>query len=150
MFTGIKLYAAVGLLVLLAGLASWGYIEHQRVEIADQKVLAVTKERDSLSAQLVQSEADKKQLVEEAKATDAIVSAQREKERTLENEKAQIWQQFDKAIKAAPKADQDCASRPLPPSVLDLLRDGPGDGDAVSKGQDPGKPATGLPENKPS
>ena len=146
MFTGVKLYAAIGLLVLIAGLAGWGYIEHQRAQIAEKDAEDFKRQRDDLRAVVVQDEKEKKELVDRAEATDAIVAAQRETERKLQDEKAQVWEQFDRVIASTPEADQGCARRDLPPSVSEWLRDdGPGGDHPVPAGQDPGKPSPAVP-----
>ncbi len=150
MFTGIKLYALLAALLAFVGLAGYGAYQHQSALAAQARVETVTHERDDLSAKLVQAEVEKAQLVQHQQETDAIVAAQRETERKLQDEKAQVWTQFDKLIHAQPKEDQDCATRALPNPVLEWLRDdGAGDGKPLPASQDPGKSPPGLPADKP-
>lgn len=151
MFSGIKLYAALGLLAVLLGLAGWGYIEHQRAQIAEgsvklaqQETKAAQKERDDLADQLGQSEKQNADLAKQKADLDAAIVAQQKRAQELEHEKAQVWEQFDKLVKSQPKADQDCAARPLPQSTLDWLRDEPPSSDALPKGASPAKPAAAV------
>ena len=146
MFTGIKLYAAVGLLVLLAGLASWGYIEHQRAEIADQKVLAVTKERNDLRDVVAQDEKDKKDLMAKNAALDKVNVAQRKRIEVLEDAKHQIEKQFEELARNLPSEDQACLARDLPDVIAIRLRDGPSGDNPNRAPTDPGKPPGVVPE----
>lgn len=148
MLSGIKLYASISLLVVLLGLAGWGYIEHQRAQIAEghvqlakQETKAVERERDDLADKLGQSEKQNADLAQQQRELDAAIVEQQKRTQELEHEKAQLWEQFDKLAKTEPKADQDCLSRPLPPSILQWLRDdGPAGSDALPKAANPAKP----------
>ncbi|HEY6028606.1 MAG TPA: hypothetical protein VIV09_17050 [Pseudolabrys sp.] len=150
--SGWRLYVLGAALLAFVGLSGYAAYEHQAVAGANKdtqleraKTLAVQKERDDLANKLAQEEVDKAGIIKERDSLDAIVVSQAARERKLQDEKAQVWEQFDKLIAAAPKADQDCAARPLPPAVSEFLRDdGPTGSHQDSPPKSPGSPDAAL------
>ena len=146
--SGWRLYVALGLVAAFIGLGGYAAFERQSAIAAHaerdterERVKRVTSERDDAIQRLTESEVEKAELVKRQEDTDAIVAAQRQHERKLEDEKALIWTQFDKLAKTLPQADQDCIARRIPDSVLEWLRDdGPADPDSIPKGPNPERP----------
>ena len=88
---GWRLYAAIGLLVAFAALGGYAAFERQsaiaataKVDLANERTKSVAKERDDALGKLKQDEADKADLNRRLTDLDAIVSAQQERERKLQ------------------------------------------------------------------
>lgn len=143
--SGVKGYAllAVGVLILvLAGAVALQYEEH-KADVAEKTSLEGS--LHTLQQSLAQSEADKAALIQKQKELDQAVKERDARMKALNDAKRKLADELDGLKKTLPAPDQDCFSRDLPPSVLDLLRDS-ADGYTDDHPADPGKPALPVPE----
>lgn len=126
MLSGVKLYVALGIgafILLLMGSVAFLWQVH-KTDIAD---LGLAKQAyKQISNALAESEADKADLARKAQALDEFLVAQRKRADALQLSNSKLADQLHALESTLPKADQDCATRPLPDSVLEWLRDGSG------------------------
>lgn len=130
-FSGVRLYALLGvgaLLVALSGAVAYLWQVH-KLDVAkreqDQRSI------DTLTQAIKQEEADKADLARKAQTLDGLLVAQRKRADALQISNSKLSDQLHALESTLPKEDQDCAARPLPDSVLEWLRDGSTDSNAV-------------------
>lgn len=132
--TGATLYVVGGLVLALAGVGGYAAYEHQAVGSAEKdtkieraKTVAVTKERDDFSARLVQGEIDKAALAKDNADLDSANQRLQKRAEALAHDRLTISAELDALKAKLSKEDQVCLDRPLPPSLIDFLRnDGAG------------------------
>jgi hypothetical protein len=127
MLSGIKLYAAIGLLVLIAGLGltAWGF--KNKAEAAQARLEQVTSERDRAIAAARDLEATNETLRLAAKILDDQLVAIRKREVELNAQKRALQTKLDAIARTLSEADQACLSRDLPDALAERLRNGSGD-----------------------
>jgi len=123
-FGGITGYAYLALgIVVLGLLGSVAFL--WEVHKADKADLALAKQAYSqISNALAQSEADKADLARQAQALDGLLAGQKKRADALQTSNSKLADQLHALQNTLPKEDQDCAARPLPPALLEWLRDG--------------------------
>lgn len=152
--TGATLYVVGGLGLALLGVSGYAAYEHQAVGSAEKdttiehgKTVAALKERDDFSVRLVQAEVDKAQLAKDNTDLDAANKKLQKAAKDLAHDKLAISAELQTLKAKLPKEDQVCLDRPLPPSLVDFLRDdGTGQESAgpLHQGPDPAVPPAGL------
>lgn len=122
MFSGVKLYALLGIgvvVVALSGSVAFLWQMHK----ADQASLALAKQNlETVSNALKQSEEDKALLARKARELDAAIKVRDQRAKELEAAKSKLTNELDVLRKTLPAEDQECLTRDLPSGIADLLR----------------------------
>ena len=152
--TGATLYVVGGLVLALAGVGGYAAYEHQAVgsaqkdtQIEHEHTQAAIKDRDDISARLVQAEIDKAQLAKDSADLDAANQRLQKRAKDLDHDRLAISAQLAAIETKLAKEDQVCLDRPLPPSLVDFLRDdgaGQAGGGPLPKAADPAVAPAGL------
>jgi hypothetical protein len=146
---GLYLYAAIGVLVVVSGLAAWGYYQKARAEQAVARVNEVIGQRDRAIAAAKANEEAARRLGELNAALNAAIVERDKRARALEEARRRIGKELDEIKATLSAQDQDCLSRSLPDPLADLLRGGPGDRDPDRAPASPGSPAGPVPHLEP-
>jgi hypothetical protein len=147
--SGVYLYAALGLLVVLSGLTAWGFYQKSRATAAEARVHEVTDQRDRAIAAAKANEEAARRLGELNAALNKAIVERDKRARALEEARRRIGRELDEIKATLSAQDQDCLSRSLPDPIADLLRLGPGDksGDRATEGSR--GPAGAVPNIQP-
>lgn len=145
--TGIYLYAALGVVVLVAGLsvAVWGY--RHKAAAAEARLDEVVGQRDRAIAAAKANEEAAKRLIQLNEALNAAIVERDKRAKALEEAKRQIARELHDLRRTLPQADQDCLDRPLPDALSEWLRLGPGDKPDDRAPAGSRKPADPVPAN---
>ena len=146
---GIQLYAALGVVVLIAGLsvAAWGY--RHKAAAAEARVHEVVGQRDRAIAAAKANEEAARRLAQLNEALNAAIVERDKRARALEEARRRIARELDEIKATLPQADQDCLDRPLPNALAERLRVGPGNPNAGGATASPGGSAGAVPDLKP-
>lgn len=120
---GVQLYALLGVLALVAGLAAWGFYQKSRATTAEARVHEVTQQRDRAIAAAKANEEAARRLGELNDALSAAIVERDKRARALEEAKRRIKGELDALKATLPEPDQACLDRSLPQSLIDRLRD---------------------------
>jgi hypothetical protein len=142
---GIQLYAALGVVVLIAGLsvAAWGY--RHKAAAAEARVHEVVGQRDRAIAAAKANEEAARRLAQLNEALNAAIVERDKRARALEEARRKIARELDEIKSTLPVEDQGCLSRDLPPPLADLLRGGPGNQPDDRGAASPGGAAGAVP-----
>jgi septal ring factor EnvC (AmiA/AmiB activator) len=130
-FGGITGYAYLALgIVVLGLLGSVAFL--WEVHKADAAEARASKQNLAfVTNALKQSEADKADLAREVERLNQAVKREQDIQAQLQKDKQALSRKLDELKPTLPKEDQSCLDRSLPAPLLDLLRDGPADSNAV-------------------
>jgi predicted negative regulator of RcsB-dependent stress response len=146
---GLYLYAAIGVLVVVSGLAAWGYYQKARAEQAVARVNEVIGQRDRAIAAAKANEEAAKRLIQLNEALNAAIVERDKRAKALEEARRKIGKELDELKATLSAEDQDCLSRSLPDPLAHLLRGGPGDRDPDRASASAGSPASPVPHLEP-
>lgn len=122
MFTGVKLYALLGvgaLVLALSGATAFLWQMHK----ADRAEIEVARQNlETVSNALKQSEEDKALLARKAKELDAAIRERDQRLKALNETKRKLADELDRLKSTVPAEDRACLDRDLPSGILDLLR----------------------------
>lgn len=145
-----RLYVVGAIVLAFIGAIGYGRYQYQRAEASDARMVLAIKQRDDLAGQLIQAEADKAALAKATEDLDAAIVARDQRAKELQHEIGKFKAELDSLKTTLPKEDQDCFDRPLPTSVLALLRDDGTDNshpnpETASTGSPPAQSASPVP-----
>lgn len=120
--TGVYLYAALGCLVVVSGLAAWGFYQKSRATQAEARVNEVTGQRDRAIAVAKANEEAAKRLKALNDALDLAIVERDKRAKALEEAKRKLKGELDALKQSLPAEDQGCLDRSLPQPLIDRLR----------------------------
>src|SRR5947208_2720294 len=130
MLTGVKLYAAIGILVLIAGLGLTCYGLYYKAKAAEARSHELEGQRDRAIAAVKAGEEANAKLRALSEALNAAIVERDKRAKALEDAKRRIGKELDEIKKTLDEADKACLDRSVPPAIDLRLRDGPDNPDA--------------------
>jgi soluble lytic murein transglycosylase-like protein len=118
---GLYAYLAIGAAVVAIG--GYAAYQYQRAEAADVRASMAQARAEQLGAALQSSEEENAKLKVATKKLDAALVERDRRARALEETKRKIQGELDAIRETLPAPDRECLDRPLPPAILERLRD---------------------------
>lgn len=122
MIGGLYGWAAIGLVV--AGLSGYGAYQKQRAEAATSRQEMAEGQRDRAIQLVKESEATVQAMRKANKWLNDAIDIRDKRAKELEAAKRKLKGELDEIKKTVPPEDQSCMDRPMPPAILDRLRNG--------------------------
>jgi chromosome segregation ATPase len=142
---GFYLYAAIGVLVLLA----ITYALYERGNAANARAEAAEKRAEQLAQEVTQANETIEVLTVAARVLDEQLVKIRDREAKLNVQKQKLQQEYDALTAQQSEADKACLDRDLPDAFAERLRNNRPTGKKDGKAESPGKPADAVPEVRP-
>lgn len=115
-------YALLGVGLVVVGLGGYAAYQKQRAEAADARASVAEIRAEQLSNALEVSEEEAAKARAAKQALDAAIVDRDKRAKALEAARRKLAGELDALKKTLPQEDQSCLDRPLPPAVLERLR----------------------------
>lgn len=109
--------------IAFAGVLAYAGYQYQRAEASSARAEQAESRAAALTQAVEDSEAQNAALRQKQQALDAAIVERDKRARALEETKRKLQGELDALKTSLPQEDQDCLDRPLPPPLLERLRD---------------------------